>query len=159
MPKLIRPPDKADVTLFLRMLFLRTERDIVNEITRKRTLGYVDYAEVAALERIQRILKAMVDESWSYVPAEEKSSMDAALAAEILKKVRPAVAAISDEKQRNAVADALIASVMDKEGDIAKILQTVQKNAQKAVDSSQKMDVDAIQKAYDKFNPHRKEQQ
>lgn len=68
MPKLIRPPDKADVTLFLRMLFLRTERNIVNEITRKRTLGYVDYAEVAALERIQRVLKAMVDESWSYVP-------------------------------------------------------------------------------------------
>lgn len=68
MPKLIRPPDKADVTLFLRMLFLRTERDIVNEITRKRTLGYVDYAEVAALERIQRVLKVMVDESWSYVP-------------------------------------------------------------------------------------------
>ncbi len=65
---MIRPPDKADVTLFLRMLFLRTERDIVNEITRKRKLGYVDYAEVAALERIQRILKNMMDESWSYVP-------------------------------------------------------------------------------------------
>lgn len=99
------------------------------------------------------------EEESKVIPAEEKPSMDAALVAEILKKVRPAVAAISDEKQRNAVADALIASVMDKEGDIAKILQTVQKNAQKAVDSSQKMDVDAIQKAYDKFNPHRKEQQ
>ena len=99
------------------------------------------------------------EEEPKVVPAEEKPSMDAALAAEILKKVRPAVAAISDEKQRNAVTDALIASVMDKEGDIAKILQTVQKNAQKAVDSGQKMNVDAIQKAYDKFNPHRKEQQ
>ncbi len=68
MARLIRPPDKADVTLFLRMLFLRTERDIVNEITRKRKMGYVDYAEVAALERIQRILKNMMDESWNYVP-------------------------------------------------------------------------------------------
>ena len=85
--------------------------------------------------------------------------MDAAVAAEILKKVRPAVAAIQDEKQRKAVADALIASVTDQKGDIAKILQTVQKNAQKAADSSQKMDADAIQKEYDKFNPHRKEQQ
>lgn len=68
MPKLIRPPDKADVTAFLRMLFLRTERELVNEITRKRTSGYVDYAEVAAIERVQRILQTMVDESWSYVP-------------------------------------------------------------------------------------------
>ena len=68
MPKLIRPPDKADVTAFLRMLFLRTERELVNEITRKRVTGYVDYAEVAAIERIQKILQTMVDESWSYVP-------------------------------------------------------------------------------------------
>lgn len=68
MPQLIRPPDSGDVTRFLRMLFLRTERELVNEITRKRMSGYVDYAEVAALERVQRILKTMVDESWIYVP-------------------------------------------------------------------------------------------
>lgn len=68
MVKRIRPPDSGDVTRVLRMLFLRTERELVNEIIRKRTLGYVDYAEVAALERIQRILQNMVDESFSYVP-------------------------------------------------------------------------------------------
>ena len=66
--KLIRPPNPKDVTLFLRMLFLRTEEEIINEITRKRSRGYVDYAEVAALERVQRILQNMVDESWEYVP-------------------------------------------------------------------------------------------
>lgn len=66
--KLIRPPDNGDVTRFLRMLFLRTERDIINEITRKRNAGYVDYAEVAALERVQKTLRNMVDESWNYVP-------------------------------------------------------------------------------------------
>lgn len=66
--KLIRPPDTADETKFLRMLFLRTERQIIDEITRKRTAGLVDYAEVAALERVQRILQNMVDESWDYVP-------------------------------------------------------------------------------------------
>lgn len=66
--KLIRPPKIKDVTRFLRALFLRTERKIINEITRKRTAGYVDYAEVAALERVQRHLQDMQDECWSYVP-------------------------------------------------------------------------------------------
>lgn len=69
MALLIRPPDKGDVTRFMRMLFLRTERDIINEINRKRASGYVDYAEVAALERIQAILQRMTDEAWGYVPA------------------------------------------------------------------------------------------
>lgn len=64
----ILPPDRADVTAFMRMLFLRTEREIINVINRKRGAGHVDYAEVAALERIQRILQSMVDESWAYVP-------------------------------------------------------------------------------------------
>lgn len=64
----ILPPDRADVTAFMRMLFLRTEREIINVINRKRGAGHVDYAEVAALERIQRILQSMVDESWVYVP-------------------------------------------------------------------------------------------
>lgn len=68
MPKLIRPPENGDVTAFMRMLFLRTERELVNEINRKRNFGYVDYAEVAALERVQKILQKMVDESWAYVP-------------------------------------------------------------------------------------------
>ena len=64
--KTIRPPAPEDWTLFLRTLFLRTERQIVDEITRKRAGGYVDYAEVAALERVQKILQNMTDESWEY---------------------------------------------------------------------------------------------
>ena len=31
--KAIQPPDSKDETLFLRMLFLRTERQLVDEIT------------------------------------------------------------------------------------------------------------------------------
>lgn len=68
MIKLIRPPEGKDVTMFMRMLFLRTEQDLIAEITRKRNRGLVDYAEAAALERVQRILQNMVDESWEYVP-------------------------------------------------------------------------------------------
>lgn len=64
----IRPPEKADVTALLRNLFLRTERELIREITRKRAAGHVEYAEVAALERVQKILQNMVDTSWSYVP-------------------------------------------------------------------------------------------
>ena len=66
--KLIRPPETKDLTLFLRQLFLRAERQIIDEITRKRAAGYVDYAEVAALERVQKILQDMQDECWGYVP-------------------------------------------------------------------------------------------
>lgn len=68
MAKRIRPPQTADVTAFLRMLFLRTERELVNEINRKRRAGSVDYAEAASLERVQGILRKMEDESWAYVP-------------------------------------------------------------------------------------------
>ena len=68
MAKLIRPPETKDMTRFLRMLFLKTEREIVNEILRKRAKAYVDYAEVAALERVQKTLQNMVDESFDYVP-------------------------------------------------------------------------------------------
>lgn len=64
----ILPSDRADVTAYMRMLFLRTEQEIINVINRKRSVGYVDYAEVAALERVQKILQSMIDQSWAYVP-------------------------------------------------------------------------------------------
>ena len=93
------------------------------------------------------------------VPAEEMDKtcgMDKALAAGILKAMRPTVAAIKDPKQRKAVSDALINCVTAKDGasDIAKILAASQKNAQKAADSRPEMDLDKIQAAYDRMNPH-----
>lgn len=96
------------------------------------------------------------------VPAEEMDKggcgVDKALAASILKRVRPAIAAIKDETQRNAVADAIIASITDSStSDTAKIMQAAQKNAEKAATSKPQMDLDAVQKAYDNMNPHRKE--
>lgn len=92
------------------------------------------------------------------VPAEEMDkgcAVDKALAAAILKTMRPAVSAIKDSDERKAVADALIACVtQDDSGDIAKIVQAAQKNAKKAADI-QVTSVDDIQAAYDKLNPHR----
>lgn len=64
----IMKPAKMAVTTYLRYLFTRTERALIDEILRKREQGYVDYAETAALKRIQDDLQHMVDESWVYVP-------------------------------------------------------------------------------------------
>lgn len=103
------------------------------------------------------------------VPAEEMdkvtggcadSAMDKALAAGILKAMRPVVAGIEDEKQRTAVADALIKCVtaqQDGASDIAKIMQAAQKNAKKAADSrpDQQKIIDEVQAAYDACNPHK----
>ena len=83
-------------------------------------------------------------------------SLDKALAAGILKTMRPAVSAIQDEKQRMAVSDALLRCVtaQNQESDLSKILGAAQKNAQKAADSHPAMDLDQIQAAYDLLNPH-----
>ena len=90
--------------------------------------------------------------------SETVSGMYSAVAAAILKSVRPSVAAIKDEKERKAVADALIACVTaGEDSDITKLIQTVQKNAQRVADRKPEANLDAIQKAYDNMNPHRKE--
>lgn len=96
------------------------------------------------------------------IPAKETDracGMDKALAASILKAMRPSVAAIKDEAQRKEVSDALIrcVTVQDNVNNIAAIMQATQKNAQAAADSASRMDLEAIQKAYDSQNPHRKE--
>ena len=98
------------------------------------------------------------------MPAEEMdkgcgSALDKALAAEILKTMRPVVAGIKDEKQRMAVSDALIKCVTAQDGasDIAKIMQAAQKNAQKTADSrpDQQKVYDQVQAMYDARNPHK----
>lgn len=92
---------------------------------------------------------------------EDRGSMDKALAAEILKAMRPSVAAIKDEAQRKAVSDALINLVTAQDGrdDVAAILRTSQKNAQTAADKRPKaMDTDAIQALYDNLNPHKRKE-
>lgn len=53
---------------YLQQLYLKTEQSLIDEIFRKRAKGYVDYAEVAALERVQATLQGMIDEGFEYVP-------------------------------------------------------------------------------------------
>ena len=67
MPTLNREPNEQELEKLI-ALFLRAETDIINEIGRLRSMGNVDYHAVAALERVQAILRKMENDSWQYVP-------------------------------------------------------------------------------------------
>ena len=98
------------------------------------------------------------------VPAAEMDKgcgMDKALAAGILKAMRPSVAAIQDGAQRKAVSDALIGLVTARDGrdDTAAILKASQANAEHMADREPTaMDADAIQALYDGMNPHKRKE-
>ena len=66
MPALKRAPQKELERLI--RLFLKAETDIINEIGRLRSLGLVDYHAVAALKRVQEILRKLESDCWEYVP-------------------------------------------------------------------------------------------
>lgn len=53
---------------FLRKVYLKAEVDIINEISRLRQRGLIDYHAVVALERVQKILLSLQDTCWRYVP-------------------------------------------------------------------------------------------
>lgn len=53
---------------YLRKVYLKAEVDIINEISRLRMRGLIDYHAVAALERVQKILLSLQDTCWKYVP-------------------------------------------------------------------------------------------
>ena len=65
---IVKPPAEEKRILKLRSIYARAEEEIIKEITRKRSLDQVVYAEVAALERVQRILLNMQEEAGEYIP-------------------------------------------------------------------------------------------
>lgn len=67
MPSLNRAPNEKELQKLIQ-IFLKAETDIINEIGRLRSMGNVDYHAVAALERVQAILRKMESDSWEYVP-------------------------------------------------------------------------------------------
>lgn len=67
MPKLARASPERELERLIR-LYLKAETDIINEIGRLRSQGLVDYHAVAALERVQAILRKLENDSWEYVP-------------------------------------------------------------------------------------------
>lgn len=67
MPNVKRAPGEEELEKLIE-LFLKAETDIINEIGRLRSLGLVDYHAVAALERVQAILRRLENDAWEYVP-------------------------------------------------------------------------------------------
>ena len=66
MPTLKRAPNEKELEKLIQ-IFLKAETDIINEIGRLRSRGLIDYGVVAALERVQAILRKMENDSWTYV--------------------------------------------------------------------------------------------
>lgn len=90
---------------------------------------------------------------------DKKCTASDAFTAELLKKIRPAVAAIENKDERARVVDAVLSSI--RSGNMgADILAATQDSAKKA--SSQRKDMSTIcaeqKAAYDKFNPHKNKQ-
>lgn len=50
-------------------LYEQAETDIINSIAYKRSKGYVEVADQAALERVREILSKLIGDSWEAVPA------------------------------------------------------------------------------------------
>ena len=63
-----KPTPQEMAAAKLRETYVRAERAIIREITRKRNLGLVDYEDVASLKRVQEILTRMTTEADEYVP-------------------------------------------------------------------------------------------
>lgn len=66
---ILKKPTPQEMTAAkLREIYVRAEREIIREITRKRELQLVDYEDVASLKRVQESLKRMTTEADEYVP-------------------------------------------------------------------------------------------
>lgn len=98
------------------------------------------------------------------IPADEMADMapaakDAAVA--LLRKVRPAVAAIKDEKERSRVVDALLSTIQGPNV-MGKVMEAAAANARKAADAAQAGTFEercrASEAAYAARNPHKKKE-
>ena len=67
MPEVQRAPNEKVIKKLI-SIYLKAETDIINEIGRLRSMGNVDYHAVAALQRVQEILRKMENDCWEYVP-------------------------------------------------------------------------------------------
>ena len=118
MPTLRRAPNEKELEKLI-SIFLKAETDIINEIGRLRSQGLADYHAVAALERIQAILRKMESDSWDYAPllvekmfyvrVPEARKMKGMTAAQNLMAYRNAAALTGEQ---HAIVDQLVASLM-----------------------------------------------
>ena len=67
MPTWNRAPNEKELQKLIQ-IFLKAETAIINEIGRLRSQGLIEYHAVAALERVQAILRQMENDSWEWAP-------------------------------------------------------------------------------------------
>ena len=98
------------------------------------------------------------------IPADEMTDMDPAArdaAVNLLKKVRPAVAAIKDEQERSRVVDALISTIKGPNV-MGQVMQATAANARKAADAAKASTFEErcreAEAAYAARNPHKKKE-
>lgn len=127
MPTLNRAPNEKELQKLI-SIFLKAETDIINEIGRLRSQGLVDYHAVAALERVQAILRKMENDCWEYVPKMVEKQFyvrvpEARKLLEIPETVEKHAAGYANAAiltgEQHAVVDQLVASLMGEVTDAA----------------------------------------
>lgn len=125
MPTLRRAPNERELQKLI-SIFLKAETDIINELGRLRSAGNVDYAQVAALERVQAILRQMENDCWQYAPPMvEKQFYTAHPEARrvqgesLTKHIRAYNRAAALTSEQHAMVDQLVAALMGEITDAA----------------------------------------
>ena len=135
MPVIKRAPNEEELEK-LRKIFLKAETDIINEIGRLRSMGLVDYHAVAALERVQAILRKMETDAWEYVPrmVEKMFYVRVPEARKIVESVEKHLAGFQNAaaltSEQYAVIDKLVMNLM---GEITDASMTVMATLQSAL--------------------------
>lgn len=136
MPTLNRAPNERELQKLIE-IFLRAETAIINEIGRLRSEGLIDYGAVAALERVQAILRQMENDAWTYSrPMVEKQFYTAHPEARrvqgesLTKHIRAYNRAAALTSEQHAIVDQLVANLM---GEITDASVTVMATVQSAL--------------------------
>ena len=118
MPTLNRAPNRRELEKLI-SIFLKAETDIINTIGRLRSAGNVDYSQVAAMERVQAILRKLENDAWTYSrPMIEKQFYVAHPEARriegetTVKHLRGYLNAGSLTAEQHAIIDQLVANLM-----------------------------------------------
>ena len=136
MPTLNRAPNEKELEKLI-SIYLRAETAIINEIGRLRSQGLVDYHAVAALERVQAILRQMENDSWEWAPkAIEKMFYVRVPEARRIEGETPAkhfmgyINAMSLTGEQTAIVDTLVQNLL---GEITDAAMTAMATVQSAV--------------------------
>ena len=136
MPTLNRAPNERELEKLI-SIFLKAETAIINEIGRLRSSGLADYSAVAALERVQAILRKMESDAWTYVPQMVTKQFYTAHpearrvpGESITKHIRAYNNAASLTAEQHAIVDQLVANLM---GEITDASMTAMATVQSAL--------------------------